>query len=151
MQNEMRNRLVNLINQDNCPSPFMCSNECKYAHLKNCCGDRLADHLIENGVIVPPCKVGDKMYKLCTVNSRIKMGQMWDGITVKNNCDRCGYRNCSCYDIGLRKHECETMIDVIEEKTITSLEFLIRIMPYVGTVWFNTKEEAEQKLQKRGD
>lgn len=106
-----------------------------------------ADYLIENGVIVPPCKVGDKMYKLCTVNSRIKMGQMWDGRTVKNNCDRCGYRNCSCYDIGLRKHECETMIDVIEEKTITSLEFLIRIMPYVGTVWFNTKEEAEQKLK----
>lgn len=106
-----------------------------------------ADHLLENGVIVPPCKVGDKMYKLCTVNSRIKMGQMWDGRTVKNNCDRCGYRNCSCYDIGLRKHECETMIDVIEEKTITSLEFLIRIMPYVGTVWFNTKEEAEQKLK----
>ena len=62
MPNEMRDRLVNLINQDNCPSPFMCSNECKYAHLKNCCGDRLADHLIENGVIVPPCKVGETLY-----------------------------------------------------------------------------------------
>lgn len=24
----------------------------------------IADHLIENGVIVPPCKVGDKMYVL---------------------------------------------------------------------------------------
>ena len=24
--------------------------------------DKIADHLIENGVIVPPCKVGDNLY-----------------------------------------------------------------------------------------
>ena len=109
-----------------------------------------ADHLLANGVIVPPCKVGDTMYKVCTVNSRIKMGQLWDGNVVKTNCDRCGYRNCHCYDIGLRKHDPDTMIDVIVPKTISSIEFAVKIIPYVGTVWFNTKEEAEQALKDRG-
>lgn len=108
--------------------------------------DYLADYLLANGVIVPPCKVGDKMYKLCSVNSSIKFGDMWDGRPVETNCDRCGYRNCSCYNIGLRERDNEWFIDVIEEKTINSLEFLVKIMPYVGTIWFNSKEEAEKAL-----
>ncbi len=96
-----------------------------------------------------PCAVGDTMYKLCSVNSNIKIGQFWDGIKVENNCDRCGYRNCSCYDIGLRERDKPYFIDVIEEKTIKSVEFLVRIKPYVGTIWFNTKEEAEKALAER--
>lgn len=129
----MRDRLVELINQriDN----------------KTWTVAELADYLLANGVIVPPCKVGDKMYKLCSVNSNIKMGQMWDGKIVKTNCDRCGYRNCSCYDIGLRERDKDYFIDVIEERTIHSLEFLIKIMPYVGTIWFTSREEAEAKLK----
>lgn len=30
--------------------------------------DHLADYLIENGVIIPPCKIGDTVYKCHTVN-----------------------------------------------------------------------------------
>ena len=111
----------------------------------------LANYLDADGWIKPPCKVGDKMYKLCSVNSEIKMGQMWDGEIVKTNCDRCGYKNCSCYNIGLRERNNELFIDIIEEKTIGSLEFLVKIMPYVGTVWFKSKEEALQELEKRKD
>lgn len=96
-----------------------------------------------------PCKIGDKMYKLCSVNSLIKMGQMWDGKIVERNCDRCGYRNCSCYDIGLRELDAPHFIHVVEERIINSLEFLIKIKPYVGTVWFSTQEAAEQALKKR--
>ena len=110
--------------------------------------EQIADYLLANGVIVPPCNVGDKMYKLCSVNSNIKMGQMWDGKIVKTNCDRCGYKNCSCYDIGLRERDKDYFIDVIEEKTIGSLDFLVKIIPYVGTVWFSTREEAERALRK---
>lgn len=62
MQNDMRDRLIELINQDNCPSPYICDERCKYSHLEQCIGDRLADHLIANGVILPPCKVGDTVY-----------------------------------------------------------------------------------------
>ena len=112
--------------------------------------EEVADHLLANGVIVPPCKVGDKMYKLCSVNSKIEMGSMWDGRTVETNCDRCGYRSCYCHNIGLRERNNPNFIDVIEEKTISSLEFLVRIMPYVGTIWFTTKEEAEQALKGGG-
>ena len=93
--------------------------------------ERIADYLLTNGVIAPPCKVGDTMYKLCSVNSRIKMGDMWDGRIVKSNCDRCGYRNCPCYDIGLR-HDHELMIDVVVPKKIHSLAFLL-IIRYLPT------------------
>lgn len=27
--------------------------------------EQIADHLLNNGVIVPPCKVGDKVYYIC--------------------------------------------------------------------------------------
>lgn len=27
-------------------------------------GERIADHLLDNGVIVPPCKVGDTVYEI---------------------------------------------------------------------------------------
>ena len=58
----MRERLIELIKQDNCISPFSCSDKCKYVDLDDCHSARLADHLLVNGVIVPPCKVGDTVY-----------------------------------------------------------------------------------------
>ncbi len=53
----MKERLVELLRK-------------KYDHFCDQCGvnkdshytDNLADYLLENGVIVPPCKVGDKVY-----------------------------------------------------------------------------------------
>jgi hypothetical protein len=98
-----------------------------------------------------PCKVGDTVYKLCSVNSSIKMGQMWDGRIVETNCDRCGYRNCSCYDIGLREWDNPHFINVIEDITIHNLEFLVKIMPYFSTIYFTTKEQAEQMLKGGAD
>ena len=35
---------------------------CEYENKKDCRVIILADYLIKNGVIVPPCKVGDKVY-----------------------------------------------------------------------------------------
>ena len=145
-----RERLIELIVNADTYDSYECKLCAKDDDACDCCfAEKLADHLLANGVIVPPCKVGDTMYKVCTVNSRIQMGQLWDGKIVKTNCDRCGYRNCHCYDIGLRKHDPDTMIDVIVPKIISSLEFAVKIMPYVGTVWFNTEEEAEQALKER--
>lgn len=53
----MRDRLIELLNK-------------KYDHFCDQCGvnkdshytENLADYLLENGVIVPPCKVGDKVW-----------------------------------------------------------------------------------------
>lgn len=56
-----RERLVELLKNDNCPSPFICDANCKYVNSENCTAERMADYLLENGVIVPPCKVSDTM------------------------------------------------------------------------------------------
>jgi hypothetical protein len=130
MQNEMRDRLLNLINQDNCPSPFMCSNECKYAHLKNCCGDRLADHLIANGVIVPPCKVGDTVWLIMPLNLQQTEWEIKEG-----------------------------KISMIQQKADKSWKFRVTenhsVQDYtvdkIGKTVFLTKEEAEQKLRKEDE
>ena len=42
---DMRERLIELIRQE-----------------QSCSSEDIADHLIENGVILPPCKVGDTVY-----------------------------------------------------------------------------------------
>lgn len=123
MQNEMRDRLVNLINQDNCPSPFMCSDKCKYAHLKNCSGDRLADHLIENGVIVLPCKVGTELFLSDYLNVHHRLKE---------------YKFCG-----------DRIVMIIEcwewQRTCT------RFLEEFGKTVFLTKEEAEQKLKGGAD
>lgn len=57
-----RDRLIELLKKDNCPSPYLCDEKCKYANLKRCYEARTADYLLANGVIVPPCKVGDIVF-----------------------------------------------------------------------------------------
>jgi hypothetical protein len=42
----------------------------------------IADLLLENGVIVPPCKVGDTVYEIQPIRQRI---QAYDVTTVKYN------------------------------------------------------------------
>ena len=51
----MRDRLIELIEEwhKNAPTQY------------------LADHLLDNGVIVPPCKVGDKLYIVADVSKKI--------------------------------------------------------------------------------
>ena len=68
----MRDRLIEMIKHDNCINPFHCSDKCKYVDLDDCHSARLADHLLANGVIVPPCKVGDTVYALWEVPTETK-------------------------------------------------------------------------------
>ncbi|MBO5463775.1 MAG: hypothetical protein J6A49_10745 [Clostridia bacterium] len=55
MANEMRDRLVEMIDK-----AFLESDD----NYGTPCTNQVADHLIENGVIVPPCKVGDRVYSI---------------------------------------------------------------------------------------
>ena len=55
-----RERLVELLKSDSCESPMLCDPNCKYASLKRCYEERTADYLLENGVIVPPVKMGER-------------------------------------------------------------------------------------------
>lgn len=75
MKIDIRDRLIDLINQDNCPSPYICDEKCKYLHLEQCIGDRLADHLIENDVIpvvrCKDCKHYDIRNARCLLHSEL--------------------------------------------------------------------------------
>jgi hypothetical protein len=51
----MRDRLIELLEAEGGFSRYMTDDERR---------ERLADHLLANGVIVPPCKVGDSCYPL---------------------------------------------------------------------------------------
>lgn len=59
MKNDMRDRLIELLfrvaEEKDCPQPH-----------------EVADYLIANGVIVPPCKVGDKIYVVDKITDTVK-------------------------------------------------------------------------------
>jgi hypothetical protein len=55
----MRDRLVELMLDDNIFDKQECNLCAKDDYCERCGAECIADHLIENGAIVPPCKVGD--------------------------------------------------------------------------------------------
>ena len=58
----MRDRLIELIKRDKCRNPFNCSPKCTYVESDDCHSERLADLILADGWMRPPCKVGDKVY-----------------------------------------------------------------------------------------
>ena len=61
-----RDRLIELLNEaeDICNNTLDC-DECEYNQSdNNCIIELITDYLLANGVIVPPCKVGDVVYFL---------------------------------------------------------------------------------------
>ena len=104
--------------------------------------ERLADGLLANGVIVPPCKVGDKVYYLDDI--------VWDyecrdcehyligGFGDPSECGRTKYGN---------KHpDC---IKIIEKVVIQRDIYWWLYSNAFGKTVFLTKEEAEAALAER--
>ena len=61
----MRDRLIELVSKarEKCNLTNCCDCEYRDAEpLTNCYSYLIADHLLANGVIVPPCKVGDTVW-----------------------------------------------------------------------------------------
>ena len=56
---DVREKLIELLKTNACPSPFMCDPACRYYGFGDCFPDRFADHLISNGVTVQECKVAE--------------------------------------------------------------------------------------------
>ena len=84
-------------------------------------GEVIADHLLANGVIVPPCKVGDTVY----LPIKTDWGTVENYEIVEVGRDRYG-KYFRVYD---------------EEQEKTYLE-------EIGKTVFLTKEEAEEKLKE---
>ena len=53
----VREKLVELLKTNACPSPFMCDPACRYYGFEDCFPERFADHLISHGVTVQGSKV----------------------------------------------------------------------------------------------
>lgn len=49
---DVKEKLVELLKTNACPSPFMCDPTCRYYGYGDCFPDRFADHLIAHGVTV---------------------------------------------------------------------------------------------------
>ena len=49
---DVREKLVELMKTNACPSTYMCDPTCRYYGYGDCFPDRFADHLIANGVTV---------------------------------------------------------------------------------------------------
>ena len=130
----MRDRLVKMLAEGrelcekiNCEG---CRRSCK--GLNDCIANVQADHLIANGVIVPPCKMGDTLYRVVTM-----------GAGVQRRIIRHKHSGM------IKTLQYETKKNFIRKIVVTKNNFLDVCKNFDKTV-FSTKEEAERAL-KGGD
>ena len=126
----MRDRLIELIGSKVCEDYSPTCDEwqphsCEKCFANDCRIGELADHLIANGVIVPPCKMGDKLYRIFTMESdAIPPWVGSDPETVKR--------------IGVATQ------NILGNWNVFPME-------YFGKTVFLTREEAENALKARKD
>ena len=91
----------------------------------------IADHLIENGVILPPCKVGDTVYRVMA-DKRIKQPYKYKVIGLWYSADE------TCNNLHLVRY--------VNGKFDSSLS-----VPFCefNRILFLTREEAEKALKER--
>ena len=93
----------------------------------------IADYLLANGVIVPPCKVGDKVYYIHET--------YWDK-DYKNQVINDNVRNRILKIVERQNHATNLALEVIH------FDYCFIIDWIKGNI-FLTKEEAEEKLKER--
>jgi hypothetical protein len=106
-------------------------------HIGKSCNlaENLAAHLLDNGVIVPPCKVGDTYYTIqryCNTDpydTEKEPVMAWD-------CEKyCGRSDCSFSEYRIEEHKFGTV------------NFILRTERDFGKTVFLAKEEAEKALE----
>ena len=144
----MRDRLIELIKDLAENLVANCDEECDACKHGDCVG-KVADHLLANGVIVPPVKVGQTVYVI---------EPKWYGIwgEDEHECRRCEHfyeggmgdppdcslgKNC-CYRICEKEADLRNLADWITPNGFTGK------IAWGKTV-FLTHEEAEQALEER--
>lgn len=96
----------------------------------------------EGRLVILPCAPGSDVWRLCPVGRHIKIGDRRNGEIVTNNCQRCPYGTCGCYDIA-PEHATE-----ITKQSAVNLRYIIHHMDAFGKVIFLSLEEAEEALKK---
>lgn len=91
--------------------------------------EQIADHLLANGVIVPPCKVGDIVYAKYSGTNEIEY-----------------YVVDKVAHIGSNYFEFEAHLENEDGYTVDIIEF---VATEIGKTVFLTEEEADKKLEER--
>lgn len=138
-----RERLIGLLKNDNCPSPFICDSGCKYISSENCLAERMADHLLENGIITLPVRVGDTVY-IKGEAVKISYIHIEEEVTYCIQLD-CGERDCCCC------HFYEDSVSWEGEHDCSRYGYIEFTVNDIGETVFLTREEAENVLSERGD
>ena len=102
----------------------------------------LADHLLDNGVLVPPCKVGDKVYSITECSC-----ENIDG--VHTECEFYGYGEDDRICTVPNGSKCPYQYR-IKECCVMEMNILMFTRVWGKTV-FLTREEAEKALAERGE
>lgn len=97
------------------------SGSCELANCRECRARDIADHLIENGVILLPCKIGDEVYRIS------KRYGKW--VVLPRNVV------CVTYSINYRN-------EIIWQLFTTTIDVL-------DVTVFLTREEAEEAIRRR--
>lgn len=134
----MRDRLIELICETYkiCAKTKDCSNCVGYEKGAYCKHYLLADHLLAEGVIVPPCKackVGDMVYAFCEdfgVVLPYFVENLNIGFMDKN-------RNYWTYEANCHAEETDELLDEIDFD-----------LDDIGKTIFFTREEAEKALER---
>ena len=126
MPNDMRDRLMKLLNQ-------VRGNEIALADYE---ADILIDHLLANGVILPPCKVGDTVYCINTFSSKdTRINKcVVDALHITSGKNQRGHKKPS--------------YAIVRDEDIPYLSTRIYFEKFGKTV-FLTREDAEKALKER--
>jgi hypothetical protein len=92
--------------------------------------EQIADHLLANGVVVPPCKVGDTVYATGLPNTRI-FPKVVEGFVI-----------------GVDQREYGLFLSVLFDTRKISGTYDYNTKLWLGKKLFLTKEEAEAKLKE---
>ena len=95
----------------------------------------IADYLLENGVIVPPCKVGDKVYVIEPCNCGHKYGERCSANRIRKNT-----KWLEIVKLPPTHHHTRCL-------KLFARPFRIEYLNRIGKTVFLTKEEAEQVLK----
>ncbi len=116
---EMRDRLIDLIKQNTTEfiNPF--------AYEYGDSAEQFADHLLANGVIVPPCKVGQIVYQI-----------YWDFRIDKCKVSALTQKSDESWKIRVTSGINRSVFEITPDK--------------LGKTVFLTKEEAEKALERSG-
>lgn len=94
--------------------------------------EKFAKHLLDNGIVVPPVKVGDKFYRIetwCTEGGFLEEPIRPYSSTCEHCCEECD---------GKKK---------VEEYTFNSIIQILELERYFGESVYLTREEAEKMLK----